>query len=111
MECAVEGHTLTIKKTKGDRFKRGGYGGTAETQLFTHVRRMLQALGFEAIHKRMAKDGHMVDDHQTYVRFRVPGSKEWTAVTNGSWALYDAGERLMADGSVDLMLVNLGGMA
>ncbi len=112
MKLEIKGSLLEVEREKGDARLRkgGGYGGTAETQLFSHIRRALQGLGFKnVVHKRMWRDGHMVDDHQTYVRFDIPTERGTFrfCIYNGSWALYDAGERLRENGRVGLLVERL----
>lgn len=41
-----------------------------ETLFWYKLKQLLQSQGFDVIRKEMAKDGHMVDDHEFYVRSR-----------------------------------------
>lgn len=69
-----------------------------ESQFLHNVKKALRAAGHDVIKKRMWKDGHMVSDHQQYVRER----KGRFCVYSGFFALRDASEDFNKDGDVYL---------
>lgn len=102
--------TCLVEREPGDRrYRRGGFGGTAESHFLHHVKQALVKQGYDVIKKRMHRDGHMVDEFQQYLRERtVRKGKRCLTLRNGSWALYDAGERFNEDGRVELLVENIG---
>jgi len=99
----LKSHTCTVTKEKGDpRFKRSEWA-SAESTFLHHVKKELIKQGHDVIKKRMAKDGHMMDDLQQYIRTRGPKSPApHICIYNGSYAIYDAGERFNEDGEMTL---------
>lgn len=108
MMMEVRGGYLYIEKRPGDRFRRSGWGGTPETQLLSQIRKALIGLGcHKVIQKRMSKDGHLVADEQSYVRFKTYKTAPWRCVYNDRYAINDAGSDLMENGYTTLRFENL----
>ena len=102
--------TCLVEREPGDRrYRRGGYGSLAESHLLHHVKEALNKQGYNFIKKRMWRDGHMVDENQSYLRERVARKgKRCLTIRNGSFAIYEAGERFNIDGMVSLDVENIG---
>ncbi len=50
----------------------------SDSHFLYHLKKALQRLGYDVIKKLMWKDGHLVDDHEHYIRERT-----------GKWCIYD----------------------
>lgn len=72
---------------KNGRFRAGGRGGSAESQLLHHVKTELRRRGFDVLKKRMHHDGHSVPDTLQCVRDR----KGEFIIFNANYAAGDAG--------------------
>lgn len=94
---------VSIDRTIGDglRFRRGGRGGSAESQLLHHVKMVLRGRGIDVLKKRMYQDGHLVDDTVQCVRDR----KGTFVIFNPSYNEMDAGRSFNANGHVTLRMV------
>jgi len=87
----IEKKTCQIVKEKNDkRFKISGWASAESTFLY-NVLKELKDEGYDFIKKRMCKDGHLVDDHQQYIRTRNIKRKHVVCIFNGCYALYDIG--------------------
>lgn len=91
-------HIVTVTKEKGDPIFKRTEWALAESTFLYHIKKKLQAVGYDCIKKRMWKDGHIVDDNQQYIRDR---KYEW-CIYNDTWAIYDAGEKFNENGIVYL---------
>ena len=107
MKIEITGNKLKVTREKGDPSYRRSEWGSAESRLLYHVKNKLNAQGYDLIKKRMAKDGHMVDDNQLYLRARKPtkNASHNIAIMNNCYAIYDAGEVFTKEGEVELMIV------
>jgi hypothetical protein len=101
MNVRFERTTLVVERAPGDPRMRGGSWGSAESQLLYHIKKYLNRHGFDLVKKRMWRDGHLVSDDQLYLRSRNLKAGDF-AIWNGSYAIYDSGERFMRDGRVVL---------
>lgn len=72
---------------KNGRFRAGGRGGSAESQLLHHVKAELKRRGFDVLKKRMHHDGHGVPDTLQCVRDR----RGEFIIFNANYAEGDAG--------------------
>jgi hypothetical protein len=70
MKLEWEGDFLNVHREKGDPKFRDGWNGysSADSRLLYHVLRLLQKDGYTLCKVRMAKDGHLVDEHQQCLR-------------------------------------------
>lgn len=73
--------TLTIQREEGDAY------ASNESVLLYWVKQQMNVRGLDLIKKRMAKDGHMMDDHQQYLRSRNKKLYPGFQIYNGRWAL------------------------
>lgn len=86
MKVEIRGLVCVVTREPGDPvFRNGGWAGqrAAESRLLYHVKRALNRGENDFIKKSMAKDGHLVDDRQQYLRTRSPTSPGLNA------AIYD----------------------
>lgn len=103
MKVELRDNILIATREPGEklRFRRGGRGGSAESQLLHRVKLELQAQGYDVLKKRMHKDGHVVAPEVQYVRDR----KGTFCVFNLFYARNDAGKLFNTDGKVSLQVV------
>lgn len=79
-----------VIKEKGDlHFKHSGWTSAESTFLY-HVLQCLKKQGYDLIKKRMHKDGHMVCDHQQYIRSRCLKNNPF-CIFNNEYAISDIG--------------------
>lgn len=110
MKIEIREHEVILTREMGDprfydRHGTSTWGQSGERQLLGHLRWHLNANGHDFVCKRMWKDGHMVDDHQSYLRTRSeksPGLRGM--IYNGSYALRGAHEDWNRQGRVVLDL-------
>ena len=101
MRVTIDGNCCEVIRETGDPVFRNGGWGDGESRLLYHVQQELNRQGFDLIKKRMWRDGHLVDDHQQYLRSRkVKG--EVTAIYNGHYAIAGAEVAFNRDGKVTL---------
>ena len=99
--------TCTVTKEKGDKKFYDSDWAWAESKFLYRVQQEIKKQGYDVIKKRMWKDGHMVDNTQSYIRTR-----KWTDATdpdqfciyNASYSVYDAGEYFNEYGSMKLTI-------
>ncbi len=86
-------HSCTVEQTPDDprRFHSGYEGG--ESWFYHAVARELKKQGYDVVKKLMWKDGHLVSEHQYYIRER-----------KGAWAIWDTSWQIR--GSVDAFREN-----
>ena len=98
----------TVYKEAGDPRFSGVKNGAGESRLFYHLKRKLNNAGHDFIKKRMAKDGHMVDDMQQYLRQRtLKAGTPCYAILNDRWVIEEADEILNETGSVTLRVIDI----
>ncbi|HBI37022.1 MAG TPA: hypothetical protein DDY71_05205 [Spirochaetia bacterium] len=87
-----KGYCKVTREPGDKRITQSGYSGQHETTLFYGVKNELRKRGYDLIQKRMWKDGHMVSDHQNYLRTRTwKGNEGEFCIYNPSWQTQDAG--------------------
>jgi hypothetical protein len=89
-------YKIEVIKEAGDKRYKRGYA-LPESGFLYDVMQELKSQGYDVIKKRMAKDGHMMDDTQQYIRTRkYMTSPEGTfgefAIYSRAYALVDLGE-------------------
>lgn len=104
MIVKLKEHVCIVTKEKGDRYYRDGGFGSRESNFLHNVKKELRAQGWDVIKKRMWKDGHMVDEHQHYIRDRQHTFAIWWT----SYALRDSAEDFNKEGSVTLQVERYG---
>ena len=106
MKVSIEDNTCTVTREPEDPvFRNGGYAGssTGESRLLYHVKKVLNARGYDLVKKRMVKDGHLVDDLQQYLVVRSKRSESpHIYIWNGSWSIGGAEVGFNETGSVEL---------
>ena len=99
MKVVIKNDRCIVTSEYGDpKFRNGGGwdterpGDVGESKLLHHVKKALIAQGYDVIKKRMSKDGHMVDEHQQYIRSRKAHKdpKKNIAIWNRHWAVQGA---------------------
>jgi len=62
-----------------------------ESRILYHIKKTLNAQGYDLIKKRMWKDGHLVDERQQYIRARKPTGDPMKdiAIWNPGWVVKD----------------------
>lgn len=100
MRVEIDGGTVTVTRTPGDRrFRKGGWG-SAESGFWHALRNVLRAQGKPCIKKRMWKDGHLTDDSLFYTR--EPGKRPTWCIHDPDYALRDLAEDFNREGKVTL---------
>lgn len=88
--------TLVLTREKGDPKFYGVVNAKGESGLFHFLKKFLNTngYGFDLIKKRMARDGHLVDDLQQYLRTRKagPDPSKNVMIWNAEWAIAGAEE-------------------
>lgn len=90
--------TLEVTREPGDK------AIYSDSALLYRIKTELNKFGFDFIKKRMAKDGHLADESQQYIRSRKPGKHESAAFWWANYAIYPA-YRDYNDGRVTLSAV------
>ena len=78
MKIRITENSLIVTREAGDPRYYGDYKAAGESRLLYKIVRTLRKMGYDAIKKRMCKDGHLVDDLQQYIRMR-----------DGCWCAYN----------------------
>ena len=108
MKVTLTNTSCLIEQEPGDKRYYGIRNAAGESNLLYAIKNHLNAKGYDFIKKRMAKDGHMVDDMQQYLRERKPVSGRQLAIYNRAWAIEGADETLNRTGRVDLIVMDIG---
>ena len=61
-------HSLTVIRENNDPAFYGTKDAKGESRFLYHLKKALKTAGFDFIKKRMASDGHLVDELQQYLR-------------------------------------------
>ena len=89
MKVTIKGTSCYVEREDGEpkQFRATKWCPDAESALLHHVKKALNAKGYDLVKTLMAKDGHLVDDLQHYLRPRS-GKKH-----NGKYnvAIYNTG--------------------
>jgi hypothetical protein len=107
MKLEMREHSLVVTKEPGDPRCSGIVNGKGESRLLYLIKKQLNAQGFDLIKKHCAKDGHLMDDLQQYLRTRKPsGNPEKDIyIYNSMWTIEGAEVELNKTGSVILTVV------
>lgn len=104
MIVKLKENVCIVMKEKDDRYYRDGGFGSRESHFLHSVKEELRSQGWDVIKKRMWRDGHMVDEHQQYIRDREHKFAIWW----GSYQLRDAAEDFNKAGFVELTVERYG---
>ena len=106
MIIKIEGNTLKITREKSDpKVKKSQWCLDTLSPILYALAKRLNAAGCDLIKKRMAKDGHMVDDLQHYLRARKPTSKgPHVYITDNDWNIRDIAKDYNACNEVELFI-------
>lgn len=113
MKVVLKDNRCIVTKEPSDPiFRNSGWdksrpGDAGESRFLYHIKLALIQQGYDLIKKRMAKDGHLVDDHQQYLRTRKPSSNpaKNICVYNDRWAIEGAEEQFNKTGQSELTVV------
>jgi len=101
--------TCTVTLQDGDPRFSGVKNAAGESRLLYHVKRELARQGWDFVKKHMAKDGHLVDDMQQYLRERkVRKEQRCLAIWNHRWAIEGLDAELRRGGTITLPVVDIG---
>ena len=107
VELNAEQGFCLVTKESGDPYFKGVRNAAGESRLLYHVKRVLNRQGFNFIKKQMAKDGHLVDEMQQYLREAKTVNGRRLAIYNDQWAIKGADAAFNRNGLVELRCVNL----
>jgi hypothetical protein len=110
MKVKLEKGLCIAIKEKGDPKFSGVVNAAGESRLLYHIKKILNARGYDLIKKHMAKDGHLVSDMQQYLRTRKPtgNPNKDVYIYNGMWQIEGAEVEFNEKGRVTLsMLTNV----
>jgi hypothetical protein len=107
MKIELTDYACTVTKEPGDPHFSGVVNAAGESRLLYHIKKILNAQGYDLIKKRMWKDGHLMDDMQQYLRTRKKSGdpKKDIYIWNGCWAIQGANDYLNRDGHVILRVL------
>lgn len=93
MKIEFKNNCLSVIREANDPKYYGVRNGAGESNLLHAIKNELNKQGYDLIKKRMAKDGHLVDDMQQYLRTRAKGKgKADIYIYSGFWAIRGANE-------------------
>lgn len=72
MKLIMHKYALEVIKEPGDPRFSGIVNAAGESRLLYHIKKQLNAQGFDLIKKHCCKDGHLMDSYQQYLRTRKP---------------------------------------
>ena len=94
MKLILNNTTLTVIREDNDPKYYGTLNGAGESKLLHAIKKELNKQGYDLIKKRMAKDGHLMDDMQQYLRTRKKGAGIADIyIYSGFWAFEGANDR------------------
>jgi len=100
-----KGNKLIVTREATDKKYYGVVNAAGESNLLHVIKNELNKQGYDLIKKRMWKDGHLVDDHQQYLRTRKKGvGKADIYIYNPIWAIRGA-EVDFNDGEVEFEVI------
>ncbi len=108
MKVTLTDTSCLVEQEPGDKRYYGIRNAAGESNLLYAVKNQLNNQGYDFIKKRMAKDGHMMDDMQQYLRERKAMNGRQLAIYNRRWAIEGADETLNRTGRVDLIVTDIG---
>ena len=107
MKILLADNKCIIEREQGDRRFYGVRNAAGESALLYHLKKLLnQQFGLDFIKERIAKDGHVVDDIQQYIRERSLSGR-CLAIWNPSWAIEGAEAELNRTGRTVLRIEDL----
>ena len=107
MKLEMREHSLVVTREPGDPRCSGLVNARGESRLLYHIKKQLNAQGYDLIKKHCCKDGHLMDDLQQYLRTRKPSgdpSKD-IYIYNSMWTIEGAEVELNNTGSVILTVM------
>jgi hypothetical protein len=104
MKLTMNEHSLEVIKEPGDPRFSGIVNAAGESRLLYHIKKQLNAQGYDLIKKHCCKDGHLMDSYQQYLRTRKPSGdpEKDIYIYSGFFAIEGAEEALNRNGSVVL---------
>ena len=108
MRVTLTNTSCLVEQEPGDKKYHGIQNAAGESSLLYAIKNQLNDEGYDFIKKRMAKDGHMMDDMQQYLRERKPTNGRQLAIYNRAWLIEGADETLNRTGRVDLIVMDIG---
>ena len=107
MKVVMKKHCCVVTREKGDPVFSGTVNAAGESRLLYHVKKILNARGYDLIKKHMAKDGHLMGDMQQYLRTRKKTGKPSRDIYiyNPMWNVQGADFYLKRDGKFIFTLV------
>lgn len=109
MKVELKDNLCIVTREKGDPHFRDSGWGSGESRLLYHVKKILNARGFNLIKKRMCKDGHLMDEYQQYLRpRRCPDDPDKNiAILNERYSIEGANKTFSARGQVVLTIFRI----
>jgi hypothetical protein len=106
MLLKINGNNLEVTREKSDpKVKQSGWCVDTLSSVLYTVAKYFNGAGCDLIKKRMAKDGHLVDDLQHYLRTRKATSKgPHIYITDPNWNIRDIAKDYNACLPVDLQI-------
>jgi hypothetical protein len=94
MLLKINGNNLEVTREKTDpKVKASQWNPDTLSSVLYRIAKYFNAAGCDLIKKRMAKDGHLVDDMQHYLRTRKATSKgPHIYITDNLWNIRDIAE-------------------
>lgn len=107
MKVRMFKHFCIVNREKGDPVFSGVVNASGESRLLYHIKKILNARGYDLIKKRAYKDGHLLSNMQQYLRARKPtgNPNKDIYIYNPNWNVCGADEDLRRDGMVTLTVV------
>jgi len=106
MKVELRERILLVIREDGDPKYYGVRNAVGESKLLYAIKNELNRQGFDFIKKRMAKDGHMMDGMQQYLRERRATNGRMLAIYNPRWQIEGA-EREFNRGKLTLAVENI----
>ena len=107
MKVELTENTCIVTREDGDRKFYNGSWGDGESQLLHNVKKVLNEQGYDFIKKRMWRDGHLVDEHQQYLRERNTKGR-CLSIRNGNFYIEGANVPYNREGVVRLIVDDIG---
>ena len=107
MKIVMNKNSCKVIHEKGDPVFSGIVNAAGESRLLHYVKKILNTRGYDLIKKHMAKDWHLMDDMQQYLRTRKKTGRPSRDIYiyNPMWNIDGADYYLRRDGFVVLSVV------
>ena len=107
MKVYIKDGLVHVTKEKGDPRFSGVANAAGESRLLYHIKKIMNARGYDLIKKHMYQDGHLVADMQQYLRTRKPSGNmnKDIYIWNNEWCIEGAEAELNRDGHTTLSLM------